>query len=156
MSASPRRSPIRDRSRSPRKQSRSRSPERARSMSPIRDGDNLYVAGLATRTRDQDLQDLFESVGKVRSCNVVKDPRTYECRGFAFVVMDDPRDAEDAVRKLNRKQLDGRTITIEKTKGSSSVVETSAPHSANNTVRAQFRPAAPAAASTTAPASAAP
>ena len=32
--------------------------------------------------------------------------------GFAFVLMDDPRDAEDAVRELDGKRICGRRVKV--------------------------------------------
>lgn len=43
---------------------------------------------------------------------------TFECAGFAFVYMDDERDAEDAIRGLDRMEFgrQGRRLRVEWTK----------------------------------------
>lgn len=51
---------------------------------------------------------------QVMECRLVVDPRTQESRGFGFVTMDSPDDAERCVKYLNRSTLEGRIITVEK------------------------------------------
>ena len=46
----------------------------------------------------------------------MKDPRTRESRGFAFVTFEEPAAAEEAISALNGTTLDERTITVEKAK----------------------------------------
>ncbi len=42
------------------------------------------------------------------------DPRTKDSRGFGFISMDTPDAAEEAVRGMNRSEVEGRVITVEK------------------------------------------
>lgn len=51
---------------------------------------------------------------QVVECRLVVDPRTRESRGFGFVTMDNPEDADRCVKYLNRSTLEGRIITVEK------------------------------------------
>lgn len=53
------------------------------------------------------------SVSKVREASVVRDPLTKVSRGFAFVVMSNASEADDAVRNLHHTQVDGRSISVE-------------------------------------------
>ena len=46
----------------------------------------------------------------------MKDPRTREPRGFAFVTFVEVGPAEEAVQALNGTNLDGRSIIVEKAK----------------------------------------
>lgn len=46
----------------------------------------------------------------------MKDPRTKESRGFAFVTFQEVGPAEEAIQALNATTLDGRTILVEKAK----------------------------------------
>ncbi|XP_043708434.1 serine/arginine-rich splicing factor SR45a-like [Telopea speciosissima] len=117
MADSPRR---RSRSRS---RSRPRSPSRSRSRSGSRGredatnpGNTLYVTGLSTRVTDRDLEDHFSREGKVLSCRLVVEPRTRISRGFAFVTMDSLEDAERCITHLNQSVLEGRYITVEKSR----------------------------------------
>ncbi|CAH0481385.1 unnamed protein product [Peronospora belbahrii] len=79
-------------------------------------GNNLYVANLATRTSQSELQELFEKYGRVNKCQVIVDPVTRESRGFGFVTYEDVRDAEDAVKELNDQEVQGRKIRVEHAK----------------------------------------
>jgi transformer-2 protein len=77
-------------------------------------GNNLYVTGLSTRVTEKDLEEHFSKEGKVTECRLVVDPRTRESRGFGFVTMENPDDADRTVKYLNRTTLEGRVITVEK------------------------------------------
>ncbi|KAF1778196.1 Nucleotide-binding alpha-beta plait domain [Phytophthora cactorum] len=100
------------------RRSRSRSPAPKAPAAPadvVNPGNNLYVANLATR-------ELFSKFGRVDKCEVIVDPSrrsrggftvTFDTerrmlmlllngRGFGFVTFEDVRDAEDAVKELNK------------------------------------------------------
>jgi len=116
---SPRRSP-----RSPRREDRERREEGRDARSPRRDdrreeegenkGNTLFVTGLSTRTRDSDLEARFSKYGKVVGCKLITDPRTSESRGFAFVSLDTAAQADDSIYYLDKTEMDGRVITVEK------------------------------------------
>ena len=74
----------------------------------------LYVANLSFRTTEATLFDLFGTVGRVVSVNLVTDHLTGRSRGFAFVKMAKKRTARRAISELNGKTVDGRIITVEK------------------------------------------
>ncbi|XP_047321035.1 serine/arginine-rich splicing factor SR45a-like [Impatiens glandulifera] len=92
---------------------RSRSQERTEEVNP---GNSLYVTGLSTRVSERELDDHFSKEGKVSSCFLVVEPRTRISRGFAFVTMDSMDDADRCVKYLNQSVLDGRCITVEKSR----------------------------------------
>ncbi|POM65601.1 Hypothetical protein PHPALM_18653 [Phytophthora palmivora] len=92
-----------DRDTSRRSRSRSPAPAQAAAKPDVTNpGNNLYVANLAARVGEQDLQELFSKFGRVDKCEVIVDPVTRESRGFGFVTFEDVRDAEDAVKELNK------------------------------------------------------
>jgi len=72
---------------------------------------NVYVGKISDKTRERDLQELFEKYGKVSNVSLKV--------GFGFVEFDDPRDADDAVRKLDGYDLDGSRIMVEHSRGGS-------------------------------------
>ncbi|ESQ50712.1 hypothetical protein EUTSA_v10022831mg [Eutrema salsugineum] len=112
----------RSRSRSvPRPRSRSRSRGKSRSRSRGRaetenPGNTLYVTGLSTRVTERELETHFSKEGKVASCFLVVEPRTRVSRGFAFVTMDSYEDADRCIKYLNQSVLEGRYITVERSR----------------------------------------
>jgi len=72
---------------------------------------NVYVGKISDKTRERDLQELFEKYGKVTHVSLKV--------GFGFVEFDDPRDADDAVRKLDGSDLDGSRLLVEHSRGGS-------------------------------------
>ncbi|KHN35992.1 Putative RNA-binding protein C25G10.01 [Glycine soja] len=114
----------RSRSRSFEKQrprSRSRSRGRSRSRSNERSeaknaGTTLYVTGLSSRVTERDLEEHFSKEGKVASCFLVVEPRTRISRGFAFITMDTVEDANRCIKYLNQSVLEGRYITVERSR----------------------------------------
>ena len=76
----------------------------------------LFVGGLSFSTSTERLREVFAACGAVESASVVTDRDTGRSRGFGFVEMATPEEAEQAVSKLNGTSLDGRTIQVEKAK----------------------------------------
>lgn len=72
----------------------------------------LYVGNLSFETTENDLQDLFETHGKVTDVALMMDRTTGRSRGFAFVSMADTTEANAAVTALNGKEVSGRTLTV--------------------------------------------
>ncbi|GLT39302.1 hypothetical protein SLA2020_135000 [Shorea laevis] len=112
----------RDRSRSwSRPRHRSRSHSRGRSRSRDRGdienpGNTLYVTGLSQRVTERDVEEHFSKEGKVASCFLVVEPRTRVSRGFAFVTMETVEDANRCIKYLNQSVLEGRYITVERSR----------------------------------------
>jgi RNA recognition motif-containing protein len=75
-------------------------------------GRKLYVGNLPYETGEQDLQDLFGSVGAVETVSVMRDMATGRARGFAFVEMGTDADAQAAITKFNEHPLGGRNLTV--------------------------------------------
>ncbi len=73
---------------------------------------NLFVGNLAYGTDDDSLKSFFESVSPVKSAHVITDRDTNRSKGFGFVEFEDEANNEDAIDKLNGKELDGRAISI--------------------------------------------
>jgi cold-inducible RNA-binding protein len=77
----------------------------------------LFIGGLPFSTTDDRLRAVFAAVGNVESAVVVTDRDTGRSRGFGFVEMSTPEEAEQAIARLNGKDLDGRQIKVEKASG---------------------------------------
>ena len=72
----------------------------------------LYVGNLSYSTSEEGLHQLFSTVGQVVSCRIITDRETGRSKGFAFVEMSSPADAQAAIQKLNQSELDGRALNV--------------------------------------------
>ncbi|MFM1768522.1 MAG: hypothetical protein RJA22_1051 [Verrucomicrobiota bacterium] len=72
----------------------------------------LFVGNLSYNTTENDLQDAFAAHGTVVEANLMMDRMTGRPRGFAFVTMGSPEEAQKAIEAMNGAQLDGRALTV--------------------------------------------
>ena len=72
----------------------------------------LFVGNLSFNTTENDLQDAFAAHGVVTEANLMTDRATGRPRGFAFVTMASPEEAQKAVDAMNGATLDGRNLTV--------------------------------------------
>jgi cold-inducible RNA-binding protein len=72
----------------------------------------LFVGNLSFNTTENDLQDAFAAHGTVLETNLMMDRATGRPRGFGFVTMSSPAEAQKAIDALNGKDLDGRALTV--------------------------------------------
>jgi len=78
----------------------------------------LFVGGLSFSTSSERLRELFAETGSVESAVVVTDRDTGRSRGFGFVEMATPEEAEQAVQRFNGQEVDGRQLKVELAKPS--------------------------------------
>jgi len=76
----------------------------------------LYVGGLPYSVTDTQLEEIFAAHGTVESARVITDRMTGRSRGFGFVEMSSPEEAEEAIQKLNGTDLEGRSLTVNEAK----------------------------------------
>ena len=72
----------------------------------------LFVGNLSFNITENDLQDAFAAHGTVTETNLMMDRTTGRPRGFAFITMATPEEAQKAIASLNGSELDGRTLTV--------------------------------------------
>jgi RNA recognition motif-containing protein len=70
-------------------------------------GTRLYVGNLKYSVTNEELGKLFSSHGGVKDVAVI------EGKGFAFVEMNSPAEAETAREALNGSEFQGRTLKID-------------------------------------------
>ena len=76
-------------------------------------GTRLYVGNLSFGTTDAALRQAFEEDGrKVVDVKIVTDRDTGQPRGFAFVEMSSPADADAAISAMDGRNLDGRSLRV--------------------------------------------
>ena len=84
----------------------------------------LYVGNLAYSVTNQQLEELFNAHGRDKEVKII------EGKGFAFVEMSTPSEAEVAKEALNNTDYQGRTLKID---------EARPPKSRDNRERRSFR-----------------
>jgi RNA recognition motif-containing protein len=72
----------------------------------------LYVGNLSYSVRDEDLQQQFASFGHVQSAKVMMERDTGRSKGFGFVEMSSPAEAEAAIQAMHGKNMGGRDLTV--------------------------------------------
>lgn len=74
----------------------------------------IYVGNLARVTTSNALEQLFRAHGEVRSVELIMDRFSGQPKGFGFVEMVSDQAAQAAIDDLNGKEVDGRTLTVNK------------------------------------------
>ena len=72
----------------------------------------LFVGNLSFNVTENDLNDAFAAHGTVVESNLMMDRQTNRPRGFGFVTMSTPEEAQKAIAALHGQQLDGRALTV--------------------------------------------
>ena len=72
----------------------------------------LFVGNLSFNTTQEQLQDLFAAHGNVIEVDVIMDKFSGRPRGFAFVTMSKPEEAQAVISALNGTNVNGRDITV--------------------------------------------
>ena len=72
----------------------------------------LFIGSLAWGATEDELRELFETVGTVESATIITDRETGRSKGFGFVEMGSEEEAKKAVEELNGKDLAGRALVV--------------------------------------------
>ena len=73
----------------------------------------LFVGNLAWRATEEELKQLFESVGgQVLSVKIVVDQYTGKSKGFGFIEMDSEESAQNVICELNDKPYQDRPLRV--------------------------------------------
>ncbi len=73
---------------------------------------NIYVGNLSYKMTDEDLRKLFSDFGTVAESKIVSDRDTGRSKGFGFVEMPNDAEGEEAIKQLNGKEIEGRSINV--------------------------------------------
>lgn len=71
----------------------------------------LYAGNLPYEVVEGDLEQLFSQYGTVKTVTIIRDAYSGRSKGFGFVEMSDPAEAEKALEQ-NGKDFKGRSITV--------------------------------------------
>ena len=72
----------------------------------------LFVGNLSFNTTENDLHDAFSAHGTVVEANLMINRMSGRSRGFAFVTMSTPEEAQKAIQAMNGAMLDNRALTV--------------------------------------------
>jgi len=72
----------------------------------------LYVGNLTYDVTSSDLERLFQPHGTVESAQVITDRDTGRSKGFGFVEMGTPQEAQAAIQALHGRDANGRALTV--------------------------------------------
>jgi cold-inducible RNA-binding protein len=72
----------------------------------------LFIGNLSWDATEEELRNLFASVGEVVSVRIVQDQFTGRSKGFGFVEMKDSQSGQQAIDTLNDTPFVGRPIRI--------------------------------------------
>lgn len=72
----------------------------------------LFIGNLSWKAGEEDLRPLFEQHGAVLEVKVVMDNYTGKSRGFAFVIMGSPEEAQAAIENLDKMTFLGRELRV--------------------------------------------
>lgn len=72
----------------------------------------LYVGNLSRTTTQDELNVLFTQAGSVTATEVIKDRKSGESKGFAFVTMTAQEEAEKAISMFNGYELGGKPLKV--------------------------------------------
>jgi len=72
----------------------------------------LFIGGLPWSVTDEQLANIFSQAGTVISAKVITDRETGRSKGFGFVEMQSPEEAEAAIKSLNETEVEGRKIIV--------------------------------------------
>jgi len=73
---------------------------------------NIYIGNLSSTTTEETLKALFIEFGEVETVKVIKDRFTGRPKGFGFIEMPSNSEADQAIKALNGKRIDGNNIKV--------------------------------------------
>jgi cold-inducible RNA-binding protein len=76
----------------------------------------LFVGNISFNTTENDLQDAFAAHGTVLETNLMMDRETGRPRGFGFITMSTPEEAQKAISAMSGATMDGRNLTVNEAK----------------------------------------
>ncbi|MBN2480635.1 MAG: RNA-binding protein [Bacteroidales bacterium] len=85
----------------------------------------IYVGNISYSLGEDDIRKIFEVMGKVDSVKLIVDKRTGKSKGYCFVEMADKKEAMEAIKTLDGKEVSGRNLRVIKAHSTKKVKENS-------------------------------
>jgi len=77
---------------------------------------NIYVGNLDFKVDEPGLKAIFEPFGAVKEVKIITDKFSGKSKGFAFVIMENDKEASRVIYELNGTTLVNRRITVNEAK----------------------------------------
>ena len=72
----------------------------------------LHVGNLSKSTTQEDLNVLFAQAGQVTAVEVIKERKSGESKGFAFITMSEQAEADQAISMFNSYSLSDHALKV--------------------------------------------
>lgn len=72
----------------------------------------LYIGNLSYEVSEMDIEELFKGFGRVKSVEIIYNPRTHKSKGYGFVEMFEMADATRCVDVLHGQPFMGREMMV--------------------------------------------
>lgn len=72
----------------------------------------IYVGNVNYSLSEEDVQRIFEVLGKVDAIKIVRDKKTGKSKGFGFLDMPSKKEAMEAIKTLDGKTVAGRNLRV--------------------------------------------
>ncbi len=73
---------------------------------------NIYVGNLPYNITEDDLKAMFEEFGAIESIKLISDRFSGQKKGFGFVEMPSNSEADQAIKALNGRLINGKNIKV--------------------------------------------
>lgn len=83
----------------------------------------IYVGNINYSLGETEIQKIFEVLGAVESIKIIRDKRTGRSKGFAFIEMPNKKEAMEAIKTLDGKEVAGRNLRVLKAHSTKKVKE---------------------------------
>jgi RNA recognition motif-containing protein len=72
----------------------------------------FFIGGFPMDADELELAKLIAPFGDISTIKIVRDRKTGNCKGYAFVEMENRLAAENAIEALHETEIDGRQLTL--------------------------------------------
>jgi len=72
----------------------------------------IYIGNINYSLTEDDLRKIFEVLGTVESVKMVFDKRSGRSKGYGFIEMPDKKEAMEAIKTLDGKEVSGRNLRV--------------------------------------------
>ena len=72
----------------------------------------LYIGNLPLSLEESEFEKIFSNYESVTSCKLIINRETNQSRGFGFVEFSSKDEAEQAIKELNKKEVNGKTLVV--------------------------------------------